>query len=233
MPFPELSLESALKARCLPAFGVHNGSKLLLCSEELAEMFGASSAAEAAECNFLSFLAPGQRDQAVAAAVSAGQSRYRSTGVRFDGGEFPIEVASAPIRYGGREARLFTVRDLSPMALVVDDEPPVGRMTAVLLRLAGYQTATYSSSRQALADYRIGAASVIVSDIAMPELDGVALVQKIRKLDADVPVIFVSGYSSDPVPQDAATIFVRKPFVREQLEQALAHLPARARAPLE
>jgi PAS domain S-box-containing protein len=212
---------------------VHDGAKILLCSDELAEMFGASSAAEAMGREFLSFVAPGERDQAVAAVVSAAEGRYRSRGLRFDGGEFPIEIASAPIRYGGREARLFTVRDLSPIALVVDDEPPVGRMTAALLRLAGYQTATYTSSRQALTDYWIGAASVIVSDIVMPELDGVALVQNIRQLDADVPVIFVSGYTDDPVPEDAATIFVKKPFVREHLDRALADLPARARAPVE
>jgi PAS domain S-box-containing protein len=233
MPLPEPNSESALKACRLPAFGVHDGAKLLLCSEELAEMFGASSADEATGREFLSFLALGERDQAVAAVVSAGQGRYRSRGVRFDGGEFPIEIASAPIRYRGREARLFTVRDLSPIALVVDDEAPVGRMTALLLRLAGYQTATYTSSRQALTDYWTGAASVIVSDIVMPELDGVALVRNIRELDADVPVIFVSGYANQPVPEDAATIFVRKPFVREHLDRALAELPARAREPVE
>jgi PAS domain S-box-containing protein len=233
MPFPEPNSESALRACRLPAFGVHDGAKILLCSEELAEIFGASSAAEATGREFLSFLAPGERDPAVAAVVSTAQGRYRSRGVRSDGGEFPIEVESAPIRYGGREARLFTVRDLSPIALVIDDEPPVARMTALLLRLAGYQTATYTSSRQALTDYWPGAASVIVSDIVMAELDGVSLVQNIRQLDADVPVIFVSGYSSDPVPEDAATIFVKKPFVRDHLDRALAGLPPRARAPLE
>jgi PAS domain S-box-containing protein len=233
MPFPEPNMESALKARRLPAFGVHDGAKLLLCSDELAEMFGASSAAEVTGRDFLSFLSPGERDQAVAAVVSADRGSYRSRGVRLDGSEFPIEISSSPICYRAREARLFTVRDLSPIALVVDDEAPVGRMTAVLLRLAGYQTAIYTSSRRALRDYWAGAASVIVSDIVMPELDGVAMVQKIRQIDADVPVIFVSGFASQPVPEDAATVFVRKPFVRDHLDRALAVLPARARAPLE
>jgi PAS domain S-box-containing protein len=225
--------DSALKACRLPAYGVHDGANILVCSNELAEMFGAGSPSEIVGRDILSFIEPGERDRVVACVVSAAPGAYKSRGARLDGLTIPIEITSTPIRYGGREARVFTVRDLSPIALVVDDEPPVARLTAVLLRLAGYQTAAYVSPRQALADYWTGAASVIVSDVLMPELDGVALVHRLRRLDPGVPVIFVSGYSTDPVPQDAATIFVKKPFIRDHLDRALANLPERARAPIE
>lgn len=196
-------------------------------------MFGAGSPGEVVGRDILSFIEPEERDRVVACVFAGGPRSYKSRGVRLDGMTIPIEIASSPIHNSGREARLFTVRDLSPIALVVDDESPVARLTAVLLRLAGYQTAAYVSPRQALADYWNGAASVIVSDVLMPELDGLALVQRIRKLDPGVPVIFVSGYSTDPVPQDAATIFVKKPFIREHLDRALANLPERARTPIE
>jgi len=219
-----------LKTCRLPAFGVHDGAKVCVCSNELAEMFAAGSPAEIVGRDILSFISPEAVDRVVAHVLSGSHGIYKSKGVRLDGVTIPIEVASTPIRYSGREARLFTIRDLSPVALVIDDEPRVARLTGVLLRLAGYQTAVYTSPRQALADYWNGAASVIVSDVLMPELDGVALVQRLRRLDPGAPVIFVSGYTTDPVPQDAATIFVKKPFVREHLDQALANLPERARA---
>jgi PAS domain S-box-containing protein len=225
--------DSALKACRLPAYGVHDGANILVCSNELAEMFGAGSPSEVVGRDILSFIEPGARDRVIACVLSGAPGTYKSKGLRLDGVVIPIEIASTPVRYSGREARLFTVRDLSPVALVVDDEPPVARLTAVLLRLAGYQTATYVSPRQALADYWSGGASVIVSDIMMPELDGVSLVHRLRRLDAGVPVIFVSGYTAEPVPQDSSTVFVKKPFVREHLDRALASLPERARAPIE
>jgi FixJ family two-component response regulator len=97
----------------------------------------------------------------------------------------------------------------------------------------GYQTATYTNPKQALADYQPGMASVVVTDVSMPGLDGVALAERIRKLDPGVPVVFVSGYSTEPVPPFEGTIFVKKPFGIGELERALASLPDRARAKLE
>jgi CheY-like chemotaxis protein len=205
---------------------------VLACSEELAEMFGVS-AGEAIGRTLLSILAADARDDAVAAIVSAAHACYRSRGLRDDGATFPMQVTSMPIRWERGEARLFTVRDLSPVALVVDDEAPVARMTSLLMRQAGYQTVTYTSPRQALADYQAGTAGIVVSDVMMPELDGVSLALRIRKLDPGVPVLFVTGFAGVDVPHDEATALVRKPFVARDLERALATLPERARAPLD
>jgi len=218
----------------LPAYGVHDGAKVVVCSPELAEMFGASSPSELVGRDVFRFITREARDQSIASISAGAIESYESTGVRVDATKFPIHIESAPIRSRDcGEARLVIIRDLSPVALVVDDEAPVVRMTAFLMRHAGYQAAAYTSSRQALADYQLGAASVIVTDVLMPEMDGVSMVEAIRKLDPSVPVLFISGYSEVPVPQDEATIFVKKPFGIVDLDGALAKLPERARARIQ
>jgi CheY-like chemotaxis protein len=206
---------------------------LLVCSQDLCDIFGTRSPDDMVGQNVLRFLADDSHDQSIASLLSGGEGVYGSTGRKLDGRTFPIQIGSIPIRFRGGEARMVTVRDLSPLAVVVDDEAPVARMTALLMQGAGYQVVKYTSSRQALADYEYSTASVIVSDVKMPELDGITMVEQIRRLDPGLPVIFMSGYTTDPIPQDAATAFVGKPFGVRDLERALKGLPERARATLD
>jgi CheY-like chemotaxis protein len=223
-----------LKACRLPAYGVHDGAQMVVCSEELAEMFGASSPTEIVGREVFSFIAPEARDRSIASIAEGGTGPYVSVGVRLDGTTFPIRIESAPVRSKEcGEARIVLVRDLSPVALVVDDEGPVARMTAMLMRHAGYQPATHTSARQALADFQAGAVSVIVTDVLMAELDGVSMAKEMREIDPAVPVVFVSGFTNIVVPHEEGMVFVRKPFGMADLKRALAGLPERARRPLE
>ena len=219
--------DCGLRSCKLPAYGVHDGSKIVVCSPELADMFAANSPAEMIGRDVFALVTPEERDPIIAALLSS--NTCRSKGVKLDGCTFPISVNCTPVRLGGADGRLFTVRDLSPVALVIDDEAPVARMTASLMRHMGYQVVTYTSAREAQADYEPGAASVIVTDIRMPEVDGIAMVKTLRSLDSGVPVIFVSGYTEEPVDEDAKTALVRKPFQVRQLQTALLTLPNRAR----
>jgi CheY-like chemotaxis protein len=219
----------------MPAYGVHDGARVVVCSEELAQMFGAASAAEVLGRDVLSFVSAEARDEAIAAILVGGTATsYVSVGVRVEGETFPMRVESRPIRSGSSgEARLVLVSDLSPVALVVDDELPVARLTGVLMRHAGYQAVTCTSARQALAEYQPGAASVLVTDVRMPELDGVSLARRLRKLDPTLPIVFMSGYAEMEVPQDEGMVLLKKPFGIAELQRALAGLPARARARCE
>jgi CheY-like chemotaxis protein len=223
-----------LKACRLPAYGLHDGAKVVVCSQELADMFGASSPTEIVGREVFWFLAPEERDRSIAALTTGQTEPYESVGVRLDGTTFPIRIESAPVRSNEcGEARIVLVRDLSPVAVVVDDEAPVARMTAMLMRYAGYQAVTYTSAREALADYRAGEVSVIVTDVLMPEMDGVSMAQAMRKADPLLPVVFVSGYTDVAVPTDMGMVFVRKPFGMADLKRALEALPERARKALE
>lgn len=225
--------ERGLKVCRLPAYGVHDGARLRECSEDLAHMFGATSPADVVGRAVLEFIAPEARDQSISAILAGKAGAYNSTGLRLDGRRFPILITSAPVQHRGSGARLVLVRNLSPIALVVDDEAPIARLTAFLLRDTGYQSTVYTNPSNALAEYEPGAASVVVTDVSMPELDGPTMAERIRSVDPGVPVIFMSGSWTPQEPESAGTAFLKKPFTQRDLQDALSNLPSRARSPLQ
>jgi EAL domain-containing protein (putative c-di-GMP-specific phosphodiesterase class I) len=77
--------------------------------------------------------------------------------------------------------------------LLVDDEPVTARSYARALSVANYQVTVAHDGREAAALANRQAFDVIVSDIAMPDMDGLALLRAIRQADLDVPMIFMTG----------------------------------------
>jgi EAL domain-containing protein (putative c-di-GMP-specific phosphodiesterase class I)/CheY-like chemotaxis protein len=77
--------------------------------------------------------------------------------------------------------------------LIVDDEPAVARATKRVLSREGYQVETAAGGREAIAKARETKFDVIVSDLAMPDMDGRALLRAIRMSDLDVPFVFLTG----------------------------------------
>src|SRR5262249_46755271 len=99
----------------LPSFGVHDGNRVLFCSDELAEVLGAASAEDVVGREILTLLAPESHDASIGVMAARVPGSYRATGLRSGGIKNPIEIFSCPIRFRGGTARLFTVRDLSPL----------------------------------------------------------------------------------------------------------------------
>jgi PAS domain S-box-containing protein len=81
--------------------------------------------------------------------------------------------------------------------LVVDDEPQVVQMMHLLLESLGYRVTSRYSSLDALAAFSASPAryDLIVSDMTMPALSGLALAGKVRALRADIPIILCTGFS--------------------------------------
>lgn len=77
--------------------------------------------------------------------------------------------------------------------LVVDDEPEIVRLTSRFLNAAGIDAIGVQSGAAALAVLDSRRVDAIISDVSMPQMNGVELVQAIRKRDVDVPVIMVTG----------------------------------------
>jgi EAL domain-containing protein (putative c-di-GMP-specific phosphodiesterase class I) len=77
--------------------------------------------------------------------------------------------------------------------LVVDDEPVTARGYARSLAAGGYKVAVAHDGREAAALAKGRQFDVIISDIAMPDMDGLALLRVIRETDLDVPMIFMTG----------------------------------------
>jgi PAS domain S-box-containing protein len=225
---------SRLQACHAPAYGLHDGGRVLECTPELARMLGYGPPEALVGREALGFVAPECRDEAVQAALSELGKPLRTRGLRADGSSFAVEVSSYKVQHRGGVARLFMVRDVSPVAVVVDDDPIVKNLIAALMRMVGYQTCAFQDPERVLPAFSPGLVSVMVTDIQMPGQDGVELSVELRKSDPDLPVIFMSGFSDVPEPRASGnTQFLRKPFGVDDLKAALQRLPERARKELD
>ena len=115
------------------------------------------------------------------------------------------------------------------IALVVDDEPEVRRVTGRMLVRMGFELAEAAHGKEALAMFSAHQADVsfILLDVTMPVMDGLATHRQIRALSNDVPIILMSGYVQSEVVggiPDNHTSFVMKPFLSKTLELELQKL---------
>ena len=117
------------------------------------------------------------------------------------------------------------VKDLTghERILLVEDEDNVRAFSARALRATGYEVFEADSGEEALevlADIG-GQIDLMVSDVVMPEMDGPALLLKVRERLPTLKVIFVSGYAEENVRQDIAddrsVEFLAKPYSLDQI----------------
>lgn len=85
------------------------------------------------------------------------------------------------------------MKDLNQRVLMVDDEPDVLRAYVSALSAYGWTVETAASGEEALGRLRDQKFGVIVSDIAMPNMDGLALLRALRRNDPDVHVVMMTG----------------------------------------
>jgi two-component system KDP operon response regulator KdpE len=113
--------------------------------------------------------------------------------------------------------------------LVVDDEPQILRALAINLRARGYDVATAGDGGEALASAGSQPPDVVVLDLGLPDMDGVAVITDLRRWSA-VPILVLSGRSDSADKVDAldagADDYVTKPFGMDEL---LARLRAMVR----
>lgn len=102
--------------------------------------------------------------------------------------------------------------------LLVDDDPLVRNLTERVLRRAGWQTLSAASAAEALAILDRDRCGLMISDVSMPGMDGLALSESARARCPDLPVILTSGYPR--VPEGAAggpVLFLSKPYASADL----------------
>ena len=119
--------------------------------------------------------------------------------------------------------------------LVVDDEPGLRRLACQMLERAGYATLEAEDGAQALRvlDEHAGSVSLVLSDIRMPNLDGIELEQICRERWPTLPVVLMSGEVTRDwvvrlVRQDAHSV-LRKPFLAEtllEMVRSILHPPS-------
>ncbi|MBI3858518.1 MAG: sigma-54-dependent Fis family transcriptional regulator [Planctomycetes bacterium] len=106
--------------------------------------------------------------------------------------------------------------------LVIDDEAILRDATAEALRRAGHAVEAFDSGRPALDAFAQGGADLVISDLKMPGLDGVAVLEEAKKLAPDVPFIIVTAHGTVETAVGAmkkgAYDFIIKPFKLDELE---------------
>ncbi len=119
-----------------------------------------------------------------------------------------------------------------PTVLVVDDEIQVSQFVAAVLECEGFSVLTAHSGRDAidLAEAHLDRIDLLVTDIVMPEMDGIAVARRVQAVIPGVPVIFMSG-ACDLAALDAARSeqFLQKPFTPARLVQLVQNLAANSR----
>jgi PAS domain S-box-containing protein len=110
--------------------------------------------------------------------------------------------------------------------LVAEDEPVVRDLILTTLRRAGYQAVAVADGRKAME--LIGregeAIDVLVSDVIMPHVGGLELVDQVRAVRPDLPIILISGYSLKLPPAGTigeGVVLLQKPFTAQRLTEAI------------
>ncbi len=121
--------------------------------------------------------------------------------------------------------------------LAVDDEPHMRRLLEISLRQAGYQPVLASHGREALEVLRNQGADLVVSDLHMPTMDGIKLLETMRAENIETPVIIVTAQgevsSAVSAMKLGASDYILRPFDLETLELAISRALSITRLKLE
>ena len=100
--------------------------------------------------------------------------------------------------------------------LVVDDEEGIRDLLAKTLELAEYDVDLAHDGRSALERLRLMPYDLLITDLRMPGIDGLAVIREARRLKTDLPVIIITGYSSESSAIEAINLgvqgYLTKPF---------------------
>lgn len=118
--------------------------------------------------------------------------------------------------------------------LVVEDAEPVRRMVTTMLAQSGYRCLEAPDGNEALAllDTRREPVHLVLTDLLMPKMSGTELAEHLARLRPELPVVFMSGYTDDPVVVTIGRTrgnFLAKPFTAgallDKVRQVLSEWP--------
>lgn len=109
----------------------------------------------------------------------------------------------------------------APIVHVIDDDEAVRDALKLLLTTEGHEVAAYASPLAFLESAAPTATGCIVTDVRMPEMNGIELLLKVKKMGLSLPVIVVSGHADVPLAvqamKEGAMDLLEKPFDDETL----------------
>jgi len=112
--------------------------------------------------------------------------------------------------------------------LVVDDEQNMRIALYETLSRNGYQVSVAENGRMALDMLQRNTPDLVITDIKMPEMDGIEMLQRIRRHNVDVPVLIMTGYATVATAVEAMKLgamdYILKPFPIEVIEDAVGKI---------
>lgn len=112
--------------------------------------------------------------------------------------------------------------------LIVDDDRDICEYMRTMLEATGYEVATLSDPTHAVDRVREEEFHVLIIDLMMPKMDGIELIQKIRKIDSDVAIVVFTGYASVETAVEALKLevsdYVQKPFEIDDFREKIAEI---------
>jgi two-component system response regulator FixJ len=111
------------------------------------------------------------------------------------------------------------------LIMIIDDDAAVRDSLSSVLSTYGYGTVACSSARQALREIEAARPDCIVLDVRMPEIDGLQMLEMLKRMESAPPVIIITGHADVPMAVQAmkrgAADFLEKPVVDEDLAASI------------
>ncbi len=109
--------------------------------------------------------------------------------------------------------------------LLIDDEEGIRKLLSISLRSEGYDVITAENGKHGIELFEQEAPSIVLTDIEMPEIDGIDVLRRIKKINPETEVIVITGYGDMKLAvkslQLEASDFITKPISEEVLSVAL------------
>ena len=106
--------------------------------------------------------------------------------------------------------------------LVVDDEPDMRSALSHALTRSGYSVESAANGFEALAKFKSEDFGIVITDVKMPEMSGMQVLEEIKKISPQIPVIMITAYgtinSAVEAMKEGASDYIIKPFSSETLE---------------
>ena len=112
--------------------------------------------------------------------------------------------------------------------LIVDDNPNMSNLLAEMLEVFDYESKTASDGLEALNELEADKYAMVITDMRMPNMTGLELLEEVKSRYPKVPVVLISGYSSGEIESEALNLkadgFLGKPLMMSDIEKLLNSL---------
>jgi len=111
---------------------------------------------------------------------------------------------------------------------IVDDNPNMSSLLCEMLEVFDYRPVRASDGEQALAELEKHDISMVITDMRMPTMTGLELLERVKRRNPKMPVVLISGYSLDEIENGNDFVrpdgFLAKPFMMSDIETLLNDL---------